>query len=169
MEIDLHAKGLDHDLIDRALATGLPVNVSPKYWAEHMGLPYHQASIRELERPVAGQTGSGLMALSAGSLSFTRYGYGDLLRVDRRYTVRHRVWFGSQRVLLSADPDGTAAHAQRFQFCGSTGMDMMEPLTFRGRRGSAVAESRRSGYVDAALEPARDWQKYDVWYRTWGR
>jgi len=169
VEIDLHAKGLDHDLIDRALATGMPVNVSPKYWAEHMGLPYHQASIRELERPVAGQTGSGLMALSAGSLSFTRYGYGDLLRVDRRYTVRHRVWFGSQRVLLSADPDGTAAHAQRFQFCGSTGMDVMEPLTFRGRRGSALAEGRRSGYLDAAFEPARDWQKYDAWYRTWGR
>jgi len=169
VEIDLHAKGLDHDLIDRALATGMPVNVSPKYWAEHMGLPYHQAAIRELERPVAGYTGSGLMALSAGSLSYTRYGYGDLLRTDRRYTVRHRVWFGSQRVLLSADPEGAAAHAQRFQFCGSTGMDLMEPLTFRGRRGSASAGGRRSGYVDATLEPGRDWEKYDAWYRAWGR
>jgi hypothetical protein len=169
VEIDLHAKGLDHDLIDRALATGMPVNVSPKYWAEHMGLPYHQASIRELERPVVGHTGTGLMALSTGSLSFTRYGYGDLLRDDRRYTVRHRVWFGSQRVLLSGDPVGAAAHAQRFQFCGSTGVDLMEPLTFRGRRGSAVQDGRRSGYVDERLEPVHDWQKYDAWYRTWGR
>ncbi len=169
VEIDLHAKGLDHDLIDRALATGMPVNVSPKYWAEHIGLPYHQASIRELERPVAGQNAGGLMALSAGSLSYTRYGFGELLREDRHYTVRHRVWFGSQRVLLSADPAATAAHAHRFQFCGSDGMDLMEPLTFRGRRGSAVAEGRRSGYADTALEPRRDWEKYDAWYRTWGR
>ena len=148
---------------------GCPSTSHRRYWAEHMGLPYHQAAIRELERPVAGSTGSGLMALSAGSLSFTRYGYGDLLRTDRRYTVRHRVWFGSQRVLLSADPEGAAAHAQRFQFCGSTGMDLMEPLTFRGRRGSASAGGRRSGYVDATLEPGRDWEKYDAWYRTWGR
>jgi len=27
------------------------VNVSPKSWAEHMGLPYHQAAIREIELP----------------------------------------------------------------------------------------------------------------------
>ena len=38
-------------MIDTALATGLPVKMSPKYWAEHMGLPYHQAGIRELEMP----------------------------------------------------------------------------------------------------------------------
>ena len=123
-------------MINRALATGMPVNVSPKYWAEHLGLPYHQAAIRELEMPVEGHTGRGLMALSEGSRSFTRYGYADLLRDDRRYTVRHRVFSGTQRLLLSADPLGRAAYSRMFQFCGSTGMDLMEPLTFRGRRGS---------------------------------
>ena len=92
-------------MIDRALATGMPVNVSPKYWAEHLGMPYHQAAIRELEMPVAGQNGRGLMALSEGSRSFTRYGYADLLRDDRQYTVRHRVWAGTQRLLASGDPD----------------------------------------------------------------
>src|SRR5262249_27799770 len=102
VEIDLHAKGLDHHLIDLALETGMPVNVSPKYWAEHLGLPYHQTTIRQQEMPVEGKTGRGLMALSEGSLSFTRYGYGDLLRDDRKYTVRHRVWSGTQRLLLSA-------------------------------------------------------------------
>ena len=29
------------------------MTVSPKFWAEHMGMPYHQADIRELERPAA--------------------------------------------------------------------------------------------------------------------
>src|SRR5262249_2488134 len=51
VEIDMHAKGIDQKLIDVALATGMPVNVSPKFWAEHMGLPYHQAAIRALELP----------------------------------------------------------------------------------------------------------------------
>ena len=47
VEIDMHAKGIDQSMIDLALATGMPVKVSPKFWAEHMGMPYHQADIRE--------------------------------------------------------------------------------------------------------------------------
>ncbi len=169
VEIDLHAKGIDQEMINRALATGLPVNVSPKYWAEHLGMPYHQAAIRELEMPVEGHTGRGLMALSEGARSFTRYGYADLLRDDRRYTVRHRVFYGTQRILQSADPLGVAAYSRMFQFCGSTGMDLMEPLTFRGRRGSGIPGTHRSGYLDDRLEPRWDWEKFSLWYRTWGR
>ena len=118
VEIDLHAKGLDQTMIERALATGMPVNVSPKYWAEHLGMPYHQAAIRDLEMPVEGQTGRGLMTLSEGSLSYTRYGYADFLRDDRKYTVRHRVFAGTQRLLLAADPAATAAYSRMFSFCG---------------------------------------------------
>ena len=51
VEIDMHAKGIDQGMIDVALATGMPVNVSPKFWAEHMGMPYHQADIRDQEMP----------------------------------------------------------------------------------------------------------------------
>ena len=57
-------------MIDVALATGMPVKMSPKFWAEHMGMPYHQADIRELEMPKQAKTRSGLMALSSGSRSF---------------------------------------------------------------------------------------------------
>jgi hypothetical protein len=169
VEIDLHAKGIDQTMIDRALKTGMPVNVSPKFWAEHLGLPYHQAAIRELEMPVAGKKGSTLMALSEGSRSFTRYGYADLLRDDRKYTVRHRVWSGTQRLLLSGDPASLAAYSRAFQFCGSTGFDVMEPLTFRGRRGTGIAGTRRSGYINEQFESKWDWQKYEPWYRVWGR
>jgi hypothetical protein len=169
VEIDLHAKGVDATMIDRALATGMPVNVSPKYWAEHFGMPYHQAAIRDLELPKTGQVGSGLMTLSEGARSFTRYGYADLLRDDRRYSVRHRVFAGTQKILLSGDPAGMGAYGKRFSFCGSTGFDVMEPLTCRGRRGSGVEGARRSGYADAALEPRWDWRKYLYWYRLWGR
>jgi hypothetical protein len=167
VEIDLHAKGIDATMIDGALATGMPVNVSPKFWAEHLGLPYHQAAIRDLEMPVAGRTGAGLMTLSEGARVFTRYGYADLLREDRKYTVRHRVFSGTQRLLLWGDPAAAAAYARAFQFCGSTGADLMEPLTCRGRRGTGAGT--RLGYVDQRLAPRWDWEKYAYWYRIWGR
>jgi hypothetical protein len=169
VEIDLHAKGIDFKMIDGALATSMPVNVSPKYWAEHQGMPYHQAAIRDLEMPVAGHTGAGLMTLSEGSLVYTRYGYADLLRDDRKYTVRHRVFSGTQRLLLWGDPEWAAAYSRAFQFCGSAGADLMEPLTCRGRRGTGVPGTARTGYIDANLEPRWDWQKYAYWYRVWGR
>jgi hypothetical protein len=169
VEIDLHAKGLDSTMIDLALATGLPVNVSPKYSAEYMALPYQEASIRELEMPVAGRTGEGLMTLSEGKRIATRSSYADFLRDDRRYTVRFRVYPGTQHLLLWGDPASAAAYARVFTFCGATGADVMEPLTYRGRRGTAVPGIPRSGYVDPRLEPGWDWRKYAYWYRVWGR
>ncbi|MFL6450797.1 MAG: hypothetical protein ACJ746_24410 [Bryobacteraceae bacterium] len=168
VEIDLHAKGIDERMIGNALATGMPVNIAPKFSAEHQGMPYQQASIREKEMPVAGHSGAGLMSISEGSRVFTRSSYADLLRDDRKYTVRYRMFSGTQRILLWNDPLWTAAYSRSFAFCGSNGMDLMEPLTCRGRRGSAQP-GRRSGYLDATLEPRWDWQKYIGWYRTWGR
>ncbi len=169
VEIDLHAKGLDTRMIDAALDTGMPVNVALKGWAEHQGLPYHQAAIREHEMPVEGRSGQGLMTLSEGSRSITRYGYGDLLRDDRRYTVTHRVFSGTQRLLLWGDPAAAAAYSRAFQFCDSAGTDLMEPVTCRGRRGTGKAGGSRIGYADPQLDPQWDWQKYGYWYRVWGR
>ena len=168
VEIDLHAKGIDERMIANAVSTGMPVNVSAKYAAEHFAMPYHQASIREKEMPVSGHVGAGLMSLSEGARVFTRYGYADLLKEDRAYSVRYRVFAGTQRILLSNDPVWTATYASAFQFCGAKGVDFMEPLTYRGRRGSAV-QGARTGYADARLEPKWDWEKYAPWYRTWGR
>lgn len=167
--LDLHSKGIDAQMIDNALATGLPVRVSPKFWAEHMGLPYHQTDIRPLEIPPDRPDSKGLMALSTGSRSFTRYGYADLLRTDRKYSVIFRIWSGTQRLLLWADPQFAAAYSRAFQFCGAQGVDIMEPLSFMGRRGSGVAGHSRCGYLDPSLNPRWDWQKYLPTYRTWGR
>jgi len=166
--IDMHAKGMDQNMIDMALATGLPITISPKYWAEHLGMPYHQADIRAIEVPKPGVKNTGLMALSAGSRSFIRYGYGDLLNGDRKYKVVHRIWPGTQRLLLWGDPLTSAAHSRAFSFCGSAGVEMMEPLSFKGRRGSGIAGDR-CGYADATLKPRWDWQKYLYSYRIFGR
>jgi len=168
VEIDMHAKGIDQGIIDVALATGMPVRVSPKFWAEHMGMPYHQADIRDQEIPKAGHQDQGLMALSAGSRSFTRYGYADLLREDRRYSILHRIWPGTQRLLLWGDPLTAAAYSRAFQFCGSSGVEVFEPLSFKGRRGSGIG-GNRTAYADESLRPRWDWQKYLYTYRVWGR
>jgi hypothetical protein len=169
LEIDLHSKGIDQQMIDLALETGMPVKVSPKFWAEHMGMPYHQADIRDPEIPKAGHHDSGLMALSTGSRSFTRYGYADLLREDRRFEILWRIWPGTQRLLLWADPVFASGYARAFQFCGSRGVEIMEPLSFKGRRGSgSTVGAGRCAYADASLRPKWDWEKYLDTYRVWG-
>ena len=168
VEIDMHSKGIDGTMIDAGLATGMPVKVSPKFWAEHMGMPYHQADIRELEMPRPERNDQGFFALSSGSRSFTRYGYADLLREDRKYGVLHRIWPGTQRLLLWGDPQFAAGYSRAFSFCGSSGVEVFEPLGFKGRRGSGIAGDR-CGYADDSFKPHWDWEKYLYSYRVWGR
>ena len=168
VEIDMHAKGINQEMIDTAVATGMPVNVSPKYWAEHLGLPYHQTDIRAFEIPKPDQKAEGLMNLSAGSRSFMRYGYGDLFKEDRKHGVLHRIWPGTQRLLLWGDPAMSSAHSKNFSFCGSVGAELMEPLSFKGRRGSGIAGGR-CAYQDESLKPKWDWEKYLYSYRVFGR
>jgi hypothetical protein len=168
VEIDMHAKGMNQAMIDLAVATGMPVNVSPKYWAEHMGLPYHQAAIRPTELPRQGRNDAGFFALSSGSRSFLRYGYGDLLAENRSYGVLHRMWPGTQRLLLWGDPVFAAAYGRASGFCGSRGVELFEPLSFKGRKGSGLPGGR-DAYAEPALRPARDYEKYLYGYRLWGR
>jgi hypothetical protein len=168
VEIDLHAKGVNQQMINAALDTGLPVNVSPKFWAEHMGLPYMQGAIRTLELPPKDAPKDGLFTLSAGSRSFMRYGYGDLLTENRRYGVLHRIWPGTQRMLLWGDPQMAADYGRVSSFCGSNGVELFEPLAFKGRKGSGLPGGRNA-YADNSLEPALDFEKFSYTYRLWGR
>jgi len=167
VQIDMHTKGMSQQMIEIALATKQPVTMSPKFWGEHMGMTYHQADIRALEKPKEEDV-SGLLALSSGTRSFLRYGYGDLLRDDRQWKVIHRIWPGTQRLLLWGDPVFAAAYSRAFQYCGSNGAEIMEPLSFKGRRGSGLVGSR-CGYADASYKPRWDWQKYEYTTRIWGR
>ncbi len=172
VEIDMHAKGIDQGMIDLGLETEQPLLVSPKFWAEHMGLPYHQADIRAVERPGAA-TGqhARLMALSTGSRRFTRYGYADLLNTDRRHGVLFRIWPGTHRLLLWGDEATGRAYGRAFGFCGADGVDVFEPLSFSGRRGSGFPDGRNP-YAGESLwtdGPHDAWRKYLYTYRLWGR
>jgi hypothetical protein len=168
LEIELHTKGLDETMIDGALSVGMPVRLSAKYWAEHMGLPYHQAAIRDLELPHVNPGADAFSALSMGSRNHTRYGYADFIQEGRPYGLMYRVFPGTHKLLLWGDPVTAAAHARAFQFCGSDGAELFEPLAFKGRRGSGFAGDRRA-YANPAWRSGRDWEKYLYTYRVWGR
>ena len=147
--LDLHAKGLDARTLQDALDTGMHVTVSPKFWAEHMGLPYHQAAIRELERqvredPSARSEWHRYMAVSEGSRPFTRYGYGDFLREDRPYDVVFRLWAGTQRLLLWGDPEIAAGYGRAASLAGSAGARVVRAAHVqRQRRHRPLGRSRR--------------------------
>jgi hypothetical protein len=175
VEIDMHAKGMDQKTIDVALATGLPVSISPKMWAEHLGLGYHQAAIHAMEMPSAPPPESlrpgsffQTMSVSNGERRFLRYSYGDLLKEKRPYEVLYRVWPGTQRTLLWGDPEMAAAYGRSASFCGGVGAEIFESLSFKGRMGSGLPGGR-CAYVDRALNPEYDWQKFIYQYRLWGR
>ena len=87
VEIDLHAKGISYEQIGMALNTGMPVRVTPKLTAEHMGLPSHQAAMREMERVPSPNSNN-------PRNSIARYGYSDFLSNDREYGVYFRIWPG---------------------------------------------------------------------------
>ena len=167
--LDLHPKGIDERSIALARETGMPISISPKYMGEHMGLPYHQAAIRQKDMPPSGGAVRGAQfALSEGSRSYTRYSYGDFMREGRDYDVVFRLWPGTQRLLLWGDPQFAAGFARHAGFCGAGGLEICEPLSFRGRKGSG-RPGNRTAYADTGLAPRYDWQKAEVTYRLFGR
>lgn len=170
IEIDMHAKGVDEKIIAIATATGMPAKLGAKYAAEHQSLGYQQADIRPLEIPhgTLSKHDESLFRFSSGSRSFTRYGYADFLREGAPYKLWFRLWPGTQRHLLSVDPEMAGAYARTASFCGAAGLDLMEPLTFKGREGSGQPGGR-CAYSDTSLNLRHDWQKYDLYYRVWGR
>ncbi|MFB3738746.1 MAG: hypothetical protein ACE14W_07250, partial [Candidatus Velamenicoccus archaeovorus] len=171
--LDLHSKGLDAETLEIALATGLPITLSPKYAAEHMGLPYHQAAIRELDRPPTDRdretTGkAAYMNVCEGTRPFTRYSYADFLREDRPYDVVFRVWPGTQRVLLWGDPASASGFGRLAGIAGTQGLEWADPLSLKGREGTGLP-GPRDGYADPTLSPDDDWAKYLYTYRLFGR
>jgi hypothetical protein len=161
VEIDLHSKGIEFRQVQMALDTGQPVRISAKYTAEHMGLPGHQAAIRELERSRPSSTPQ--------DRSATRYGYADYLREDRPYGLYFRMWPGKDKVVLWGDPALISGYSRYSRFCGAQGLELCEPLSFKGRQGSGSSPERRI-YADRSLIPVGgDWKKYLYNYRLWGR
>ncbi len=169
IDVDMHAKGVNQTMIDIGNATGMRVTLGAKYSAEHQSLGYNQADIRALEIPNPNHHDDAkLFSLSGGSRLFTRYGYADFFEEGSPAKILYRLWPGTQHHLISADPEMAAAYGRTSNFCGALGIDLMEPLTFKGREGSGHAGGR-CAYADVSLNPKDDWEKFDYYYRVWGR
>jgi len=168
VEIDMHAKGVDQTMIETAVETGMPVKLGAKFSAEHQSLGYQQADIRSLEIPNLDHEVGGPFSVSGGARLFTRYGYADFLAAGAPYKLWFRLWPGTQRHLLSCDPETAAAYGRAAHFCGVAGLDICEPLMFKGREGSG-SPGGRCAYADATLNPDKDWKKFALFYRVWGR
>lgn len=161
VEIDMHSKGVNQIMIDMASKTGMPVKLGAKYAAEHQTIGYQQADIRALEIPHPGRGETGVFSVSNGARLFTRYGYADFFQQGAREEVLFRLWPGTQRHLLSGDPEMAAAFGRTSHFCGAAGLELCEPLTFKGREGSGIPGGR-CAYLDTSLTPkAGDWQKFE--------
>ncbi|MFP5228668.1 MAG: hypothetical protein ACLGXA_13680 [Acidobacteriota bacterium] len=168
VEIDMHAKGVDQTMIELAAETGMPVKLGAKFSAEHQSLGYQQADIRALETRGEESAAKGPFSVSSGSRPFTRYGYADYYAQGAPYKLWYRLWPGTQRHLLWCDPETAAAYGRAAHFCGAAGLDICEPLTFKGREGSG-SPGGRCAYADTTLNPDEDWQKFALFYRVWGR
>ncbi len=169
IQVDMHAKGVDEALLDAVDKPGLQPVLGAKYWAEHQGLPYHQASIRRREESKPVPPGHEMTAITEFSRRFTRYGYADFLSEDRRADLIFRVWPGTQKLLLWGDPELAAGYGRLSTFAGSLGVDVCEPLFFKGRKGSG-SPGRRDPYIAEELKLGlKDWTKYAYTYRLWGR
>ena len=170
IEIEMHAKGLNQTMIDMAHKTGMRVKAGPKYSAEHQSLGYHQADIRAYEIPRADAASTtGVFSVSNGDRRFTRYGYADMYQDGANLGLIYRLWPGTQRHLLKGDAALAAAMARSASFCGADGLEIMEPLTFKGREGSSQPGGRNA-YLDESLNPPEgDFAKFEISYRQWGR
>ncbi len=169
IELEMHAKGLNQTMIDMAHKTGMRVKAGPKYSAEHQSLGYHQADIRAQEIPRPDASNTGTFAVSNGARSFTRYGYADMYQDGANLGLVYRLWPGTQRHLLKGDAALAAAMARSASFCDADGLEIMEPLTFKGREGSSQPGGRNA-YLDESLNPKEgDFAKFEISYRQWGR
>ncbi len=174
VRLDLHAKGLDQETLDLALATGLPLTVSPKFSAEHMGLPYHQAAMRELDRPPTDRDSE-------------RDGQGELHERERRDAPVHAVQLrglparrpplrrrlprsgrGRSGCSCGATPRWRRGSAATWASRGAR--DSNGASRSRSRAGKARrSRGPRDGYADASLSTADDWEKHAYTFRLFGR
>jgi len=61
-----------------------------------------------------------------------------------------------------------AAYSREAGFCGSQGLELMEPLSWKGRRGAGQPDGRNL-YLDPTLATRWEFEKFEYGYSLWGR
>ena len=150
IRLDLRAKGLANQTIQRARELVPSTVVSTKHWCEHLGMPYPMPAIQQFDRH-----------------HYRRYGMWDLLEKPRDCPLVYRLWSaGTQRVLLWGDPEWVKRFVVSCHF-GSIGFEVMAPLTNKG----ALAETGRWPIIeDRTYQPYdEEYQRYWMFYLLFGR
>ncbi len=150
IRIDMRAKGFTDDMIDAALASGLRIRLTTKYWGEQMGLPFHPTHI-------------------TGRNQFKRrHGYADLLRYPRRYKMHYRLWnLGTTRILLWGDPDYVRRFAESTYLWDGEGYEVHEPLAFKmGHHRGETYDLLKPEYQYYDWEFERYWHFFQVFGRV---
>jgi hypothetical protein len=144
--LDLRAWALAQGMIEAAHSVGVPLRVSTKYWAEHLGRPYQPAE------------------------TFPGYSYLDLLRKPRHYEFFWEVWaLGSHRLLVWGDPEYVRRAVPTFTLSGTAGFEIDPPLAQKGF-------GNRPGKWGVFTPAHRDkiwwkweFERYWLFYLLWGR
>jgi hypothetical protein len=144
--LDLRGWLMSDGMLQASTNAGVPLRLSSKYWAEHMGRPYQPAE------------------------TFPNYSYMNFLRKPRPYVFFWEIWaLGSNRLLLWGDPEHVRRTMPTLAISGTSGFEIDEPLAQKGFGNRAG----RWGIFTAAQKD-RVWWKYEferywLFYLLWGQ
>ncbi len=144
--LDLRAWAVSWDMIEAAQQVGVPLRVSTKYWAEHVGRPYQPAE------------------------TYPGYSYLDFLRKPHSYQFYWELWgLGSHRLLLWGNPSFVRRAVSTFHLGDGVGFEIDPPLAQKGF-------GNRPGEWDLLTPANKDrmfwkweFERYWLFYELWGR
>jgi hypothetical protein len=142
--LELRDIGLLKETQEAAMATGLPLRVSHKYWAEDLMFPYHPPRIMHT------------------------YSYGDWLKYPRKIDQIYQVWsLGSHRLLQWGDPEFVRRFGPTTTFQDAVGFEICAPLSQKGFGNESGAFRI---FEDKTREYYKwEFQKYWSYYQLFGR
>lgn len=152
VQLDLRGWLMQPGLMEAAVNAKVPLRLSSKYWAEHLGRPYPPAEtwpnysfLNFLEKPPVSDR-------------------------PRQWQFYWELWgLGSHRLLLWGDPDYVKRAAATFSMSGAAGFEIDPPMAQKGF-------GNRPGEWDVFTKEQQgrvfwkwDWQRYWLFYLLWGR
>jgi hypothetical protein len=109
---DARIKDFPDSLIELAASRGVNIRLNTKYWAEHMGLPFHPTHVQKENQ------------------HDRRHGYADLLRRPQRFRFQWQLWNGgTTRMLLWGSPEYARRFAESTRIYEGSGLEVNEMLS----------------------------------------
>ena len=151
MSLYIHSKGLTDPIIKSAVDVGVNFKISPKYWMEQMGMPYHSSHINKQDQ------------------FNRRHSYSDMLTYPQKYKMYWRLWNGgTTRILLWGDPEYVSRFAESTHLYEGTGFDVNEPLATK-----MEAQPHDAKPFDLLKPPYRyydyEFERYWHFFQVFGR